>query len=294
MKVVIWLLSLWGYLITRAPRCVFYAFSDLLAFLLWGVVRYRRGVVRQNLARSFPEKSQRERARIAWAFYRHLADLFYEDLLLAFGPRRRVLQSLLPLNLEIFKPYVEAGKSVVVASNHYGNWEMLTLVPQHGTGLKMLSIYKTLHNRSMDAFMHRMRSRFGSVPVTSRGVLRAVVQAQREKTPVLVGLISDQTPPWGKGHYWGPFLNQDTKVYRGVEHMAQQFDLPVFFSRLRRVKRGVYSVEVELITDTPRDCPPDYITQRHVALLEKLIQEAPPYWLWSHKRWKHKREEDEL
>ena len=78
-------------------------------------------------------------------------------------------------------------------------------------------------------------------------------------------------------------------VYTGVEKIARQFNSPVFFCDMTRVRRGYYSVTLRLITDTPNELPENAITSTYMQLLEDSIRRNPESWLWSHKRWKRKR-----
>jgi Kdo2-lipid IVA lauroyltransferase/acyltransferase len=59
---------------------------------------------------------------------------------------------------------------------------------------------------------------------------------------------------------------------------------------MQKTKRGHYSLTFHLITDKPRETKTHEITEKHTRFLEQIIKEEPAYWLWSHRRWKHKRE----
>lgn len=275
------------WLIAILPRPLFYALSDFVAFLLGSVVRYRRKVVRQNLERSFPELSRAQRAKIAIRFYRHLSDLILESLFLLHASPRRMMSRCTYTNIELLSPYYEQGRSVVIAAAHIANWEFLTtaapLLRHH-----MLNVYKPLHNKRIERFITYARERLGGTAVPMQHILRAILRFEKQGQPTLIGLISDQTPPWGN-HFWLEFFHQDTMVYTGVERIARQFNAPVFFCQMTRVRRGYYSVTLKLITDTPNEEPEHAITTRYMQLLEEAIRANPPCWLWSHKRWKHHR-----
>jgi KDO2-lipid IV(A) lauroyltransferase len=77
-------------------------------------------------------------------------------------------------------------------------------------------------------------------------------------------------------------------VYLGIEKIAQKFDLPVYFCNMKKIRRGYYEVDFELITDNPRLLKEYELTEMHTRRLEKQINEKPEFWLWSHRRWKHK------
>lgn len=268
------------------PRWLVYFNSDVVAFFLYHVVRYRRKVVEENLLYSFSEKSPRERRRIAKRFYRHLSDLIHESAFMMHASAKRILARCKYANPEVLEKAYREGRSVVVAAAHYNNWEFLTTAAR-ASSLKMLSIYKPLSNKRIEGLITRSRERLGSEAVPMRKVLRRVAQSERDREPVLIGLISDQAPDGGGACYRGKFLNQETLIYKGAEDIAKRYDLPVFFSDMRRGKRrGDYVVYIREVTQHPRDTADGWITARHAALLEQSIREEPAFWLWSHRRWK--------
>lgn len=120
-------------------------------------------------------------------------------------------------------------------------------------------------------------------------ILRKIIGHSKEGTRTLTALVADQTPPRREIHYTLDFLNQLTPVYLGVEKIATKFDMVVFFYNIRKVKRGYYEIVAELLTDKPQELEEFELTRLHMQYLEKLIKEKPEYWLWSHRRWKHKR-----
>lgn len=278
-----------SWLVAALPRRLMYLNSDVIAFILYHLVRYRRRDVEENLRYSFPEKTPRERRRIAKRFYRHLSDLIHESAFMMHASAKRILKHCQYVGAAAFEAAYDRGKSVVVAAAHYNNWELLTTAAQ-ACSLKMLSIYKPLHNKRIEQLITRSRERLGSEAIPMHRVLRRIVRSEKEHEPLLIGLISDQAPDDGGTYYRGEFLNQDTLVYKGVEDIAKRFDLPVFFSDMRRGRRrGDYVVHVREVTQTPRDTPDGWITAQHVAMLEQSIREEPAFWLWSHRRWKSTR-----
>jgi KDO2-lipid IV(A) lauroyltransferase len=87
--------------------------------------------------------------------------------------------------------------------------------------------------------------------------------------------------------YWTKFMGLDTPLFTGTERIARKINAAVIFLKMRKVKRGVYEVEIIPICEDPSLLEPNAITEAHVNLLEELIREEPAYWLWSHRRWKH-------
>ena len=100
--------------------------------------------------------------------------------------------------------------------------------------------------------------------------------------------IADQTPS-PEGAYWTTFLNQDTPVFWGTEKIAQKLNYPVVYVTVSRVKRGYYEVNTEYLVKEPKNTKEGEISELHTRKLEQDIIAQPEIWLWSHRRWKHKR-----
>jgi KDO2-lipid IV(A) lauroyltransferase len=280
------------YFVTRTfaflPLRVQYIFSDICYLVLYYIVRYRRQVVATNLRNSFPEKTHKELKTIEKKFYKHFCDIFIEQLYLFYASEKQARRMCKFTNIDIFEKYYTQGKSVIVAGGHYCNWEILGLFALYLKYIT-LGVYKPLANKRFENFINKARSKFGGITVPMNDTARLAITYANEGKLFFLGLITDQTPAYGDIRYWTTFLNQDTPVFLGVEKIARKTNQPVFFCNMRKIKRGQYEVTIELITENPRDTRPYEITEMHVRALEKLIREAPEYWLWSHRRWKHRR-----
>jgi KDO2-lipid IV(A) lauroyltransferase len=155
------------------------------------------------------------------------------------------------------------------------------------TGFKILGAYRPLKNRYFDRMVRQNRERFNSVPVPMEKIARVMIQHYRDGIPALTVMLTDQRPMFRNIQYWTKFLGLDTPVYLGTEKLARKLDAAVVFLKIRRVQRGRYEVEAELICEDPHTMKPHEITDAHVRILEGLIREIPETWLWSHRRWKH-------
>ncbi|PLX11097.1 MAG: hypothetical protein C0594_04055 [Marinilabiliales bacterium] len=117
--------------------------------------------------------------------------------------------------------------------------------------------------------------------------LRALIKHKNE--PTITVIASDQTPAKGEIEYWTEFLNQETPVFLGVEKMSKSLGCVVVFLDMVRVRRGVYEIVISTLHENPKETKEFEITESHVRFLEDLIKKYPDNWLWSHKRWKHKK-----
>jgi len=276
------------YYTTRAiamlPLRGMFVISDIARFFIYYIFRYRRKTVAQNLKKSFPEKTQKELKRIEKAYYKHLCDLFIETIHILHAKEEEAVKMCKFTNIDVFHKFYDQGKSVIVATGHYSNWEVLSLFAYHNKHLT-IGVYKPLVNKKFERFLNHARERFGAVSIPMQETLRSAIKYTQEGRLFFLGLISDQNP--SDIHYWTTFLNQDTPVFLGVEKISRKLNQPVIFCNMRKVSRGKYEVELEVLSENPKNTKPYEITELHVRALERLIHEAPEYWLWSHRRWKH-------
>jgi KDO2-lipid IV(A) lauroyltransferase len=280
--------------ISRLPMGVLYGISDLLFVLMFRLVRYRRKVVAGNLARSFPEKSEEELGRLERDFYRHFCDLVVESFKGFTISDAEIRARFRVLNPEVLDPYFRAGKSVVLSGGHYNNWEWLAVALRQQIPHRAVAIYKPLSNRFLDVKMRETRGKFGLEMLPMREVPEFFRRAAADPRTVPFAMIfgSDQSPGDPRKAHWMRFLNQDTGVVFGTEKYAKEYDLPVFFGVIRKVARGKYAFELSLVTETPREAAPGEIVGEVTRRLEAEIRKDPRYWLWTHRRWKHRRPDD--
>ena len=267
------------------PFSALYVLSDVLAFLLFRIIGYRRKVIFENLQRSFPEKNEAEIRKIARATYRNLTDVTVETLKSFTAPYAELERRAPCLNPEIVNQYLDRGQSVILTGSHLGNWEYsgLTMPPQfHGA---TVTAYKPLSNKGMNAYVNEARSRTGMEMVAMDGVFKAI--RKRSGEPAVFILLADQSPSSRKSAHWVDFLGQETACLPGADVLGRKFGLPVLYYRvIRTQRRGFYEIEfTELCTDPSTAAELD-ITLAFARRLETDIRELPEQWLWSHKRWK--------
>lgn len=285
MNSIYYLVRAAGFFIASLPLFLLYRISDLLGWITAGPVGYRRDVIRENLKNAFPEKSFPERERIRKRFTRFFIDIMTEALKMMSLRKNLIRQRIRISNPELLQSYYEQGKSVIAVGGHYGNWEWL------GSGLdrlvphRALIIYKPLSSRLFDRVMLKTRTRYGSELIPMQDAFRRIRSA---KEPVISFLVADQAPH-PENAYWTTFLNQDTPVFLGPERIARATGHVVVYLAMQRVRRGYYTVDVQELSADPASEPEFSITEKHVRALERQILQDPSYWLWSHKRWKHKR-----
>lgn len=289
MKLYHRLISGLFFLVSLLPFSSLYIFSDILAFKLNHIVRYRRKVVTANLRKAFPNENKRWLRQTRKRFYRNLTDVFLEVVKTQNIKKEDLIRRITFKNNELLMDVHQTGKSVIVIIGHCGNWEWMTQVLDMKGIFKAFAVVKPLSDPFFENYMKGLRTRFtvegGLIPFKS--TLREMLKHRHQQT--ITVFAGDQTPAKDEINYWTTFLNQDTPVFLGVEKIAKALDMPVLFFDIQRETRGFYNVEISMIEEFPKTSPDNEITEKHVKKLESTIRLHPDNWLWSHRRWKHSR-----
>ena len=277
-----------NWTITLLPLRILYLFSGFIFLFIYYFPGYRRKVVSENLRNAFPEKTDEELNAIEKKFYRHLSELILETLKMTNMSRKELRKRMVFENPELLKRLYNEGRDICGVLGHYNNWEWMNLITEI-SDYTFISVYKPLKDKYFDNFMNNMRSKYGVVLSPMSMVIRDLINFRIKGIPTLSAYLSDQTPSRGDIRYWTNFLNQDTPVYFGVEKIAVKFNMAVVFFNVQKIKRGYYRVRMELLIENAGGMPDNIVTETHVRRLDEVIREKPEYWIWSHRRWKHKR-----
>ena len=273
------------------PLKLLYVLSDFLYLVLYKGFKYRQKVVRNNLVNSFPGKSIDEIIKIEQKFYSHFCDLIVESIRLFSISEKELGQRCKILNPEILDQFYDRGKSLIIVAGHYNNWEMTAAIMGTQVKHQMIGIYTPMSNKFFDRKFLKSRERFGLKMVANKLVKEGFEGNKERLTATL--FATDQSPTHSKRVHWTSFLNQFTAVFLGAERFAREYDFPVLYGHVNKIRRGYYETEVVVLENDPIQTPEGEITEIHTSRLEKQIKRTPQYWLWTHKRWKRKMKESD-
>lgn len=280
------------YMLSLLPMWVLYRLADVGYLLIYYVLKYRRGIVRQNLVSSFPEKTNSEIVNIEKQFYRWFADYFLESIKLLSISRRQLAKRLTIINADLIENDFKEGTHVAAILGHYCNWEWLSAVTIGLPNNRVVAlVYKPIKNKIINHLFYCLRSSQRGVPVAKNDILRALVKYKKQQTMTLFGYIADQSPRWQNIHLWLPFLHHQTPVFTGSERIMRKMNNAVYYAEMSRPKRGYYTCTFRLITKEPNSLPENDITRRFFEMLEVSIKAQPHLYLWTHNRWKRTKEE---
>jgi KDO2-lipid IV(A) lauroyltransferase len=285
----------WGvcYLVGALPHWFrYYVLQEIIYFVVYKCLRYRVKVVTTNLRNSFPEKSEAEIKQIRRAFYNNLSEIFISTISLAFMSDDACRKQVKIKNLDELRTMLR-GRDALFPTAHFGCWEFDSFLALYTPEMYIAAVYHPLENKVMDEVYMRLRHHRNIRLVPMKEVIRYYIDHRLPQDApgqrIGIGLIADQNPPLRPNSHWFRFLNQDTVFFDGMEKMALKFHMPVFFCRQHHLGRGYCELEFLQLYDGEEDVAPNCLTERYVRQLEEDIRRNPGQWLWSHRRWKHKR-----
>jgi len=274
--------------ISMLPFRLLYLFSDVVYLIVYYLIGYRKKTVRENLAMALPNLSAEERLIIEKKFFQHLCDMFLEMIKTMTISQKEISKRYVFTNLEIYKNLEKQNKSIALMMAHYGSYEWAVSMNSH-VNFSGYAIYKKLSNPYFDKLVRSIRSKFKATLITTKETIPTIIDNNKIKKLSIYGFASDQSPRISSAFHWQKFMGIEVPVHTGAEMLSKKYNMNVVFLKGRKIKRGYYEGTFEVISEDAKAVPNYEITDKFMQLVEKQIHEAPEYYLWTHKRWKHRR-----
>ncbi|WP_115812271.1 lysophospholipid acyltransferase family protein [Flavobacterium aquicola] len=289
MKYVIYLLIypfLWC--ISILPFPILYLFSDFVYLILYRTIGYRKKTVRENLRLALPHLSKKERLIIEKKFYSHLCDMFLEMIKTMSISKEEICKRYVFKNFDLYQELEKQDKSIAIMCAHYASYEWVVSMNYY-TNFKGYGIYKKIKNPYFDKLVHSIRSKYNAALITTKEAIPTIANNYRNKILSTYGFASDQSPKENVTNHFSKFMGIEVPVYTGAEMLSKKYNMNVIFLKTKKVKRGYYEATMEILSENAKEVPNYEITDQFLRLVEQQIYEAPEYYLWTHKRWKHKK-----
>ena len=275
------------WLISILPFRLLYGFSDVIYIFMYRIFGYRKSTVKENLRLVFPEKSEKEISKITGKFYHHFCDMMVEAIKSLTISEAQMNKRFKFTNVELINDLEKKQRSITLMCGHYGSWEWIFILQKH-VKHKGYAVYKRLANKHFDKLVKRIRAKYNSHLITTKETFKILLESKKKGELTINGFVSDQSPKAHKAFHWNEFMGIKVPMYVGAEILAKKLDMAVVFFSVKRIKRGYYETTFTTITETPKDYKNYEITDIFFKLLEEQILESPQYYLWTHKRWKHR------
>ena len=270
------------------PFKALYLFSDFIYLIVYYVIGYRKKTVRDNLALALPHLSVEERLIIEKKSFRHLCDMFLEMIKTMTISKKEISKRFVFTNIEVYQKLEEHEKSVAMMMAHYASYEWAISMNAYVT-FSAYAIYKQIANPYFDKLVRNIRSRFKASLITTKETVPFIIKNKKNNELSIFGFASDQSPKVSSAFHWQKFMGIEVPVHTGAEMLSKKYDMNVIFLKVKKVKRGYYEASFEVLSENALKVPDYEITDKFLKLVEQQIYEAPEYYLWTHKRWKHKR-----
>lgn len=272
--------------VAKLPFRVLYLLSDIAAFLLYHIARYRRSISYHNLHRSFPDKSTKEIMQIQKSAYLHLTDSFLEELKTKTITDQEISARIDLKNLDGLEKLFNSDKSVFLLTAHTAPIDWVAFALHLKFGCIIDPVYKPIHSNMLDRFIYAARSRHQGTPIPYKKLAKDVILRKHVKRSI--AMLADLEPRSRDQTLEVDFLNQSTRFFLGSERIIKLTKLPTYFIGIRQVRRGYYQAYAKEISSRPSDLEAEELTRKYIQCVEKIILENPAAWLWTHKRWKHR------
>lgn len=278
---IVWLISI-------LPFRLLYILSDIIYVIIYYIIGYRKKTVRENIALALPKLSEKERIRIEKKSFQHLCDMFLEMIKTMSLSDKEINKRFVFTNLDVYTELEKKEKSIALLCAHYASYEWVVSINKK-IKFQGFAIYKKINNRYFDKLVKNIRSKFKATLITTKETIPTIVHNHSNSILGLYGFASDQSPKISSVFHWNTFMGIEVPIHTGAEMLAKKYNMNAIFLKVKKVKRGYYEATFELLSDSIEKVPDYQITDRFLKLVEAQIYEAPEYYLWTHKRWKHRR-----
>ena len=276
------------WIISILPFRVLYLFSDVAYFITYYIIGYRKKTVRENLALALPNLSEKERLIIEKKSFRNMCDIFLEMIKTMSISDKEINKRYIFENFEVYQELEKKQKSIALFCAHYASYEWAVSI-NHKITFQGYAIYKKINNAYFDKLVRDIRSKFKATLITTKETIPTIIKNNKINKLGLYGFASDQSPKITSVFHWKSFMGIEVPIHTGAEMLAKRYNLNAIFLRTKRIKRGYYAATFEVLSENTAIIPDYELTDKFIELVEKQIHEAPEHYLWTHKRWKHRR-----
>jgi lipopolysaccharide heptosyltransferase II len=269
-------------LVRLLPLEACFGLGRAVGAFLWLILPGYRRLARENLRIAFGDEMSPEEIRaLAFKHFTTLGANALSAIKIPSMPHDAIGRAATIENLGLLQKTIAAGRPVVLAINHIGNWELYAQLVFKMPGVKFGTVYQALHNKFIDDLVNGDRRRLGVQTFDRKQGFQSAIALLRE--PGILGVLVDQHA--GDGGVWTPFFGRLCSTSPLAATLALRTDaavVPVAIHTSGFAKwRVVVGKEIRWRADKP-----DQLTLDINKALEQQVRESPADWFWVHNRWK--------
>jgi len=274
------------YLVSKLPLKILYIFSDVIFFLNYYLIGYRKEVITQNLRKSFPDKSEEEIKEIRKKFYLNFSDYLVETIKSFSISETEARVRMQHINQELFHDAKKEGKNIILLAGHVFNWEWINALAKIVPQAHCHPVYRKVNSDFWENQMKKVRNKFGNEALEANEVILNIFRSKNNGDSAYM-FVADQTPHRAHVTYGLEFLNQRTPAFIGYDKLATRMDLVFIYCEMKKVKRGYYQVNYHRIYPDGEKFTENEVVRKFHKLLENTLHKHPDNYLWSHRKWKY-------
>jgi len=271
--------------VQRLPQRVVLGLGSSIGSAAYALDARHRRITLDNLAATFPERSPRERRRIARNVFRHFGRKMLELLRFSGLSREEMLAAVEFVGTEHFEAAQALGRGTLFITGHFGFWEVHAVA--HALRYPPIAVVaRALDNPELDALLERLRTSTGNVVIDRKGGLRRILRALSNNQGVAI-LIDQHILTTDAVKV--DFLGRPAATTSAVASFALKTGAPIVPVFALPLNDGRYRLIYEPPIEMPDPDAPDAVrelTQRCTRMLERYIRAHPELWLWMHRRWR--------
>jgi KDO2-lipid IV(A) lauroyltransferase len=240
-----------------------------------------RHVARINLAFALPEATKAQRERVIDGVFFSLARLLLSIARFPDLNARNISEWISYEGLEHYQRAKQAGRGILVATAHLGNWELSAFA--HALMTEPMNVMvRPLDNPLLDRLIESRRTLSGNHVIFKRDAARLVIKTLKNNEAV--GILIDQNTSASEGvfiNFFGRLACAGSGFVKLAHHSGAAV-IPGFALWDESARRYVlrFYPAIELSGNVQRD------TQKIHSVVEGVIREHPDQWMWIHRRWK--------
>lgn len=275
------------YLLSWIPRPVGLRLGVFMGWMLYKLLKKRRGIALNNLAIAFGDQMGiKERQAIAKKSFQFIGRHFFEACYLIRFDQKKLASYIQVKGEAHFEQARAQGKGLVCLTGHFGCWELLAVSLAYFLSPGYL-VTKPLDFKPAEKLAQTIRGVSGNQCITKEKSMRRLIQILGQGASLAI--LLDQNIDWKDGVFV-PFFNKRACTNKGLALLVRKTQVPVVPIFMVHQGRGQYQIEIKpalpWLSSGDRTKDIEENTAQYNRVIEDMARQYPEQYFWVHQRWK--------